>query len=102
VALVVTGQLLPFEEAAPATLNPGELDAAHKQLAPDPVLSAAFGLTPAAPEARILQWQTAGSVRSAVVAVGWRRVSACCCVCWGGWPPSLVCRARVQLEWPAL
>lgn len=54
-ALVVTGQLLPFEEAAPAqSVDPNELDAAHKQLATDPVLSAAFGLSPAAPEVRTL------------------------------------------------
>ena len=51
-ALVVTGQLLPFEEAAPAPPPPSELDAAHRRLAADPILGAAFGINPAAAEVR--------------------------------------------------
>lgn len=40
-ALVVTGQLLPFEEAAPAEPT-SELDKAHTRLAVDPILGADF------------------------------------------------------------
>ena len=90
VALVVTGQLLPFEEAAPATLNPGELDAAHKQLATDPVLSAAFGLTPAAAEVRALNPNLSRSRHADGDAIGVGGLAtppACRCVRWnGGWP----------------
>ncbi len=42
VALVVTGQLLPFEEAAPPE-PPSELEAANARLAADPILGPGSG-----------------------------------------------------------
>lgn len=43
VAIVVTGQLLPFEDAAPPEQTQSELDAAKMRLAADPILGPGFG-----------------------------------------------------------
>ena len=45
----------------PAPPPPSELDAAHRRLAADPILGAAFGLNPAAAEVRVLNPKLSGA-----------------------------------------